>query len=117
MDALRSQIAALARGPAAIVLAHRADINELEKVIDAVSIAGLVLGLLAGLIGVALFTSGISGRVTVAAANAGRLGEGQPLKTMPGAADELAGWRAPWCARKRFWPVGPTSWSPPGTRR
>ncbi len=89
MDALRSQIAALARGPAAIALAHRAAINRLESVINAVSIAGLALGLLTGLIGVALFTSGISGRVTVAAANAGRLGEGQPLETVPGAADEL----------------------------
>ena len=89
MDALRSQIAALAGGPAAIALAHRADINRLESVINAVSIAGLVLGLLAGLIGVALFTSGISGRVSMAAANASRLGEGEPLETVPGAADEL----------------------------
>jgi signal transduction histidine kinase/ActR/RegA family two-component response regulator len=89
MDALRSQIAALARGPAAIALAHRADINELESVIEAVSVAGLALGLLTGLIGVALFTSGISGRVTVAAANAGRLGEGQPLEPAPDANDEL----------------------------
>ncbi len=89
MDALRSQIAALARGPAAIALGYRADINELESVIEAVSIAGLALGLLAGLVGVALFTSGISGRVTVAAANADRLGEGQPLEPAPDANDEL----------------------------
>jgi signal transduction histidine kinase/ActR/RegA family two-component response regulator len=89
MDALRSQIAALANGPAAVALAGRGEITELESVIDAVTIAGLVLGLLAGLIGVALFTSGISGRITVAAANAGRLGEGQPLEAVPDANDEL----------------------------
>jgi signal transduction histidine kinase/ActR/RegA family two-component response regulator len=89
MDALRRQVAALASGPAAIALAGRGDITELESVIDAVSIAGLVLGLLAGLIGVALFTSGISGRITVAAANAGRLGEGEPLEAVPGANDEI----------------------------
>jgi signal transduction histidine kinase/ActR/RegA family two-component response regulator len=89
MDAFRSQIAALASGPAAIALAGRGEITELESVIDAVTIAGLVLGLLAGLLGVALFTSGISGRITVAAANAGRLGEGQPLEPVPGANDEL----------------------------
>jgi signal transduction histidine kinase/ActR/RegA family two-component response regulator len=89
MDAFRSQVAALASGPAAIALAGRGEITELESVIDAVTIAGLVLGLLAGLLGVALFTSGISGRITVAAANAGRLGEGQPLEPVPGANDEL----------------------------
>jgi len=89
MDTLRRQIAALTRGPTAANLTRRADITRLESTIDAVSIAGLVLGVLAGLIGVALFASGISGRVTVAAANAGRLGEGQPLEPVPGAADEL----------------------------
>jgi len=89
MDALRGQIADLTRGPVALNLARRADITRLESTIDAVSIAGLALGVLAGLIGVALFASGISGRVTVAAANAGRLGEGQPLEPVPGAADEL----------------------------
>jgi len=89
MDALRSQIAALASGPAAIALGGRGNISELESVIEVVSIVGLALGLLAGLVGVALFTSGISGRVAVAAANAGRLGEGQPLEPAPDANDEL----------------------------
>ncbi len=89
MDVLRSQIAALANGPAAIVMARRADITRMESAIDLVSIAGLVLGILAGVIGVALFASGISGRVTVAAANADRLGEGQPLEPVQGAGDEL----------------------------
>jgi signal transduction histidine kinase/ActR/RegA family two-component response regulator len=89
MDALRSQIAALARGPVAINLAGRAAITRLESTIDAVSIIGLALGVLAGLIGVALFASGISGRITLAAANAVRLGEGQPLEPVHSAADEL----------------------------
>ena len=60
MDALRSQIAALARGPAAIVAARRADITRMVSTIDTVTIVGLALGVLAGLIGIALFTSGIS---------------------------------------------------------
>ncbi len=89
MDALRSQIGALAQGAAAIVAARRADITRMESTIDAVTIVGLALGVLAGLIGIALFTSGISRRVDAAAANADRLGEGQPLEPVPGAGDEL----------------------------
>jgi signal transduction histidine kinase/ActR/RegA family two-component response regulator len=89
MDALRSQIASLAAGPAAIVVARRADITRMESAIDVVSIAGLALGILAGVTGIALFASGISGRVAAAAANADRLGEGQPLEPVLGARDEL----------------------------
>ena len=89
MDALRSQIGALAQGAAAIVVARRADITRMESTIDTVTIVGLALGVLAGLIGIALFTSGISRRVAAAAANADRLGEGQPLEPVRGAGDEL----------------------------
>ena len=91
MDRLRTQTAALAQRPTALNLARRADITQLESTIGWVSIAGLALGLLAGLIGVMLFGSGISRRVARAAANAVRLGEGQPLKPVPllRARDEL----------------------------
>ena len=89
MDALRSQIGALAQGAAAIVTARRADITRMESTIDAVTIVGLALGVLAGLIGIALFTSGISGRVAAAAANADRLGAGQPIEPVSGGGDEL----------------------------
>jgi signal transduction histidine kinase/ActR/RegA family two-component response regulator len=91
MDTLRRQIAALIAGPVTTNLARRAEISRLESIIDWVSIAGLALGVLAGLIGVALFGSGISRRVTRAAANADRLGEGQPLEPVPvpSAGDEL----------------------------
>jgi len=91
MDALRSQVAALADGPAALNLVRRADITRLESTIDWVSIAGLALGVLAGLAGVALFASGVSRRVARAVANADRLGEAQPLQPVPAPAarDEL----------------------------
>jgi signal transduction histidine kinase/CheY-like chemotaxis protein len=91
MDRLRKQTAALTRGPTALNLARRTDITRLESTIDWVSIAGLAFGVLAGVIGVGLFGSGISRRVTRAAANADRLGEGQPLEPvpMPSAGDEL----------------------------
>jgi signal transduction histidine kinase/CheY-like chemotaxis protein len=91
MDTLRAQVAALVLGPTTTNRARRADITQMESTIDWVSIAGLALGLLAGLIGVALFGSGISRRVTRAVANANRLGEGQPLEPVPvpSAGDEL----------------------------
>jgi signal transduction histidine kinase/CHASE3 domain sensor protein len=89
MDLLRSQVADLVNGPTALLLSQRAKINRLEQAINVVDIAGLVLGLLAGLTGVALFTSGISRRVTAAAANADRLGEGQPLEPVERSADDL----------------------------
>jgi signal transduction histidine kinase/CheY-like chemotaxis protein len=91
MDALRGQVAGLVSGPAAIVLARRAEIARMESTIDAVSLAGLVLGVLAGLIGIALFASGVSHRIARAVANAGRLGQGQPLVPVPAPAarDEL----------------------------
>lgn len=89
MDRLRRQVASLTAGPAAITIARRAQIDRMESDIDTLSYAGLAVGLLAGLIGVALFTSGISRRVATAAGNADRLGEGQPLDTVPGARDEI----------------------------
>ncbi len=89
MDRLRSQVAGLAKKPAEIVIMRRADITRMESDIDALSYAGLAVGLLAGLIGIALFTSGISRRVAGAARNADRLGEGQPLDPAPSARDEI----------------------------
>jgi signal transduction histidine kinase/ActR/RegA family two-component response regulator len=91
MDGLRGQIAAMTQRSTAVSLARRADITRMESTIDWVTIAGLALGVLAGLIGVALFGSGISRRIRRAVTNADRLGEGQPLVPMPAptAGDEL----------------------------
>jgi CHASE3 domain sensor protein len=74
MDTLRRQIADLARGPAAVVVAGRAKISRMESSIIAVSIANLAVGVLAGVAGIALFTSGIARRLGTAVANADRLG-------------------------------------------
>jgi hypothetical protein len=64
-------------------------ITALQTKIQLLDIAGLVLGLLAGLAGVALFTSGIARRVDVNAENARRLGEGLPLEPVLLATDEI----------------------------
>jgi signal transduction histidine kinase/ActR/RegA family two-component response regulator len=89
MDLLRRQVAALADGPAALLVAQRNKVRMLETAITIVDIAALALGMLAGLAGVALFTSGISRRITANAANADRLGDGQPLEPSFPAGDEI----------------------------
>jgi signal transduction histidine kinase/ActR/RegA family two-component response regulator len=86
---LRNQIAGLAQGPDALVAVRRNNINRLEDAIDAVVISGLALGVLAGVIGGVLFTSGIARRVAEAAANADRLGAGQDLDPARDARDEI----------------------------
>ncbi len=80
MDLLRSQIGDLVSETNAIVTTLRADITRQEITIEELNIVGLVLGLLAGIAGIALFTLGISGRITAVAADAQRLGEGQPVQ-------------------------------------
>jgi PAS domain S-box-containing protein len=89
MDRLRSQVAVLAQGPTVQLIPQRAAIARVERTTEILDIAGLVLGILAGLVGVALFTSGISRRVTAAVANADRLGEGLPLEPVERSSDDL----------------------------
>jgi signal transduction histidine kinase/CheY-like chemotaxis protein len=89
MDQLRRQIAGIVRVPSVQRVAGRADISQLETAIDALSAAGLVLGLLGGLAGIALFATGIARRVAATARNAIRLGEGQPLEPTRPAGDEI----------------------------
>jgi signal transduction histidine kinase/ActR/RegA family two-component response regulator len=89
MDRLRAQVADLVAGPTAMVAVQRAKITALQTRIELLDIAGLVLALLAGLAGVALFTSGIASRVGMNAENARRLGEGLPLEPIIPAGDEI----------------------------
>jgi signal transduction histidine kinase len=89
MDRLRSEVAALVVGPTAMVAIEHDRLTTLQTRIELFDIAGLVLGLLAGLAGVALFASGIASRVGVNVENARRLGEGQPLEPLIPAGDEI----------------------------
>ena len=89
MDLLRRQVASLAVGPNDLVAIAHNKITALETRIDLLDIAGLALGLLAGLAGVALFTSSVARRVGLNAENARRLGEGQPLLNTITAGDEI----------------------------
>jgi signal transduction histidine kinase len=89
MDLLRRQVASLVAGPAALVAVQHKKITTLQTRTELLDIAGLVLGLLAGLAGVALFTSGVASRIGVNAENARRLGEGQPLVPILFAGDEI----------------------------
>lgn len=89
MDRLRAQIDDVAAEPSATTAQKRAQVTALEDQIVRLQIIGLVIGLLAGAAGIALFSSGISRRVTATAANADRLGAGQALLPARPAADEL----------------------------
>ena len=91
MDLLRRQIGSLTVGPIAASIAQHDEVVRLAAIIDVIDVAGLALGLLAGLAGIALFTSGVSSRVRANAMNAGRLGAGQRLEPAPRAGDEI-GW-------------------------
>jgi signal transduction histidine kinase/DNA-binding response OmpR family regulator len=89
MDALRGRILGLVRAPTAALAAGTNAVNDLETASGLLNVAGLALGLLAGLAGVALFTSGIAKRVAAAAANAERLGKGEPLLVLDHSGDDL----------------------------
>jgi signal transduction histidine kinase/DNA-binding response OmpR family regulator len=89
MDELRAQVAMLIAGRPAAVAAGSGRLSELETTSEILNISGLVLGLLAGLAGVARFTAGISRRVAAAAANADRLGEAQPLRPADHSMDDI----------------------------
>src|SRR6202042_3645025 len=89
MDLLRRQVTGLTAEPTALVAVQHNKIIALQTKTELLDIAGLALGLLAGVAGVALFTSGIARRLDRAAANARRLGEGQPLEPIIVAGDEI----------------------------
>jgi len=89
MDRLRLQVAALVVGPTALVTVEHNKITALQTGIERFDIASLVLGLLTGLAGVALVTSGIARRLGAVADNARRLGEGKPLEPAIYATDEI----------------------------
>jgi signal transduction histidine kinase/ActR/RegA family two-component response regulator len=91
MDLLRRQVASLASGPTALVAIQHSKLTMLQTKIELLDLAGLVLGLLAGLAGVALFTSGIASRIRRGAENARRLGVGEPLAPIIYADDEIGG--------------------------
>jgi signal transduction histidine kinase/ActR/RegA family two-component response regulator len=89
VDLLRRQTATLVDGPATLFATNHIEIEALQARVELLDIASPVLALLAGLAGVALFTSSIARRVGMNAENARRLGEGQPLEPVIHAGDEI----------------------------
>jgi PAS domain S-box-containing protein len=81
-----------------ILIEEEADVQNLrdgladqERVIAAIRLLGLGLGLLGGLSGALLFTSGVIRRVRRLERNAGRLAAGEPLAALPPGRDEIGG--------------------------
>ncbi|MGN6680561.1 MAG: ATP-binding protein [Streptosporangiaceae bacterium] len=89
MNLLRRQIATTRTRATNTMLSQRAAVDRLATDIDVVTIVGVLLGLLAGVAGIALFASGISRRVAAAASNADRLGAGRPIVTTDRSRDEI----------------------------
>jgi signal transduction histidine kinase/DNA-binding response OmpR family regulator len=89
MDRLRDNVAAIAASSSITVQDERSHLTRIETRAEVVDIVGLILGLLGGLAGIALFAAGVARRVSAAADNARRLGQGQPLVVGPVAGDEL----------------------------
>lgn len=89
MAVLRQQVARTRALATSAMLKQRSAVDSMETGIDAVTGVGVLLGLLAGVAGVALFASGISRRVAAAAANADRLGAGQPVVATDHSGDEI----------------------------
>ena len=102
MNTLRQRLNGLVQGPDALVTVRRNAINSLEDDIDAVIISGLAFGVLAGVIGGVLFTSGIAKRVAEAGSNADRLGAGEDLESVHGARDEIGRLTAALARAKRL---------------
>ena len=90
MDLFRRQVASLTRNPLRTLTTGRSSIDRLEADIDRVALGGLILGLLAGLAGSVLFTTGLTRRIAVSSTSASRLGDGRPLPPVPPGGDELS---------------------------
>jgi signal transduction histidine kinase/CheY-like chemotaxis protein len=89
LDQSRVLVEDLIAGHSALIGQKREAIGGLENLIKYLQVAGLALGVLAGLAGIALFTSGISRRVRETADNAERLGRSEALTPTERSADEL----------------------------
>jgi adenylate cyclase len=110
MDRLRRQVASLASGPTALVAVQHNKLTMLQTKIELLDIVGLALGLLAGVAGIALFTSGIASRVGKNAENARRLGEGQPLAPIILRVTKSADWPSRISGPNSCWPAGLPRW-------
>ncbi len=89
MDLLRRQIGSLATAPSKSLAAQTSSVTRLEVTISRLNLISFFVAIIAGLAGAGLFISGISRRIAAAAANADRLGAGEPLLPVRPGTDEL----------------------------
>ena len=89
MTLFRRQATMLEHSLDSDVAAHRARVTRMASMINALTVSGVALGIAAGVLGVALASSGFVQRIAAVARNAERLGAAQALEPMPAAADEL----------------------------
>jgi len=91
MDTLRAQVEILTAGELAVSASRNSSVARLEGSIEAVDVSGLILALLAGLLGILLFTSGITRRLARSVRNAERLGRGERILFQQAGGDEFDG--------------------------
>jgi len=80
MDRLRVQIASLETYESAKELVAKNRITTLEDEVTAGELAGLLLSIISGVLGVVYFSRSITRRLRIAVRNALRLGQGEPLE-------------------------------------
>jgi signal transduction histidine kinase/CheY-like chemotaxis protein len=89
MDRLRVQIASLETYESAKELVAKNRIATLEDEVTAGELAGLLLSIIGGVLGVVYFSRSITRRLRIAVRNADRLGQGAPLEFESPSGDEF----------------------------
>lgn len=89
MSSLRTSLTNILTTERATATAKGHDSARLQSAIQPAQIIGLLVGVLGGLVAMVLFVRSIVRRMGQLGANARRLGVGEPLASMPAAADEV----------------------------
>jgi signal transduction histidine kinase/ActR/RegA family two-component response regulator len=89
MDMLRRDLAALDARARLSLAAEQQAVGSLQSTISILDVVALVVGILAGLAGAAIFGAGISGRLAVVIRNAELLGAGQPMEPAGPSRDDI----------------------------
>ena len=89
MGSLRTSLTNILTTERATAAAKGHDSARLQSAIQPAQIVGLLVGVLGGLVAMVLFVRSIVRRMGQVGANARRLGVGEPLASMPAAADEV----------------------------
>ncbi|MGH2766804.1 MAG: diguanylate cyclase [Actinomycetota bacterium] len=86
---LRGELGALQEREESELRVHQARADRYRSLATAVAGAGVILGLLGGVLATAVFTSGVTKRVRRLEDNTERMARGEPLRSLPPGSDEI----------------------------